>query len=115
MEKTAQRPPGGGRLSEAKAAGGVTPAELAPCAVGQTAGSEKGKHGNMPEHIASQRPGRPRAIPEAALPRIMTMYREGLGYRAITRELAMEGPSPDWTTVRRAIKQQLRGGQVAPE
>lgn len=66
----------------------------------------------MTEQRPSRRPGRPRAIPEAAIPRVLAMYQEGLGYRAIARELAREGLSPDWSTVRRVIKREAGRRQV---
>jgi len=59
----------------------------------------------MPE----RKPGRPRAIPESVIPRLLRLYNGGLGYRSIARELSKEGVSADWTTVRRVIKS---GGSV---
>lgn len=50
------------------------------------------------------RPGRPRAIGESVIPKVISLYRSGLGYRAIARELAKEGLCVDWSTVRRVIK-----------
>jgi hypothetical protein len=61
-----------------------------------------------------RRPGRPRAIPERVIPLVLSLYKEGLGYRLISRELAKEGISPDWTTVRRCIKRQLGQAQTPP-
>ena len=49
-------------------------------------------------------PGRPRAIPEALIPNVLSLYKQGFGYRAIARELRQEGRSVDWSTVRRLIK-----------
>ena len=60
----------------------------------------------MPHEEPRKRPGRPRAIPEAVIPRVLEFHRRGLGYRAIARELAREGLSPDWSTVRRVIKRE---------
>lgn len=51
-----------------------------------------------------RKPGRPRAIPESLIPKVLSMYSSGLGYRAIARELAKEGVGVDWSTVRRVIK-----------
>lgn len=50
------------------------------------------------------RPGRPRAIGESVIPKVISLYRSGLGYRAIARELAKAGLCVDWSTVRRVIK-----------
>jgi hypothetical protein len=50
------------------------------------------------------RPGRPRAIGESLVPKVIDWHRSGLGYRAIARELAREGICMDWSTVRRVIK-----------
>jgi transposase-like protein len=51
-----------------------------------------------------RRPGRPRAIPEALIPKVFSLYHEGLGYRAVARELRQEGISVDWSTIRRVVK-----------
>jgi len=59
--------------------------------------------------ITSRRPGRPRAIPEAFVPQVMALYRDGLGYRSIARELTKWGVSVDWSTVRRVIKANQSG------
>lgn len=54
---------------------------------------------------SQRRPGRPRAIPEALVPKVLSMYhRQGYGYRAIARELLAEGLCVDWSTVRRVVK-----------
>lgn len=48
--------------------------------------------------------GRPRIIPEELIPRVVELYRLGLGYRAIARELGKQyGISADWSTVRRVL------------
>jgi len=57
--------------------------------------------------VAEKRPGRPRAIPEKVIPKVLSLYREGLGYRAVARELRADGLSVDWSTVRRVIKAQI--------
>ena len=52
-----------------------------------------------------RRPGRPRAIPKALVPKVLLMYhRQGLGYRAVARELLADGLCVDWSTVRRVVK-----------
>jgi hypothetical protein len=56
--------------------------------------------------VVERRPGRPRAIPEALIPKVLSLYQQGLGYRAIARELREDGLSADWSTVRRVIKGQ---------
>jgi len=53
---------------------------------------------------ATRKPGRPRAIPETLIPKVVSLYHEGLGYRAVARKLREEGISVDWSTVRRIIK-----------
>jgi transposase-like protein len=50
------------------------------------------------------KPGRPRAISESLIPKVIDWHQSGLGYRAIARELAREGICVDWSTVRRVIK-----------
>ena len=52
-----------------------------------------------------RRPGRPKAIPDTLVPKVLLMYhRWGLGYRAIARELLTDGICVDWSTVRRVVK-----------
>jgi hypothetical protein len=51
--------------------------------------------------------GRPKAIPEDMIWTVITFYQQGLGYRAIARELAHQGVDVDWSTVRRVIKKWL--------
>ncbi|MCJ7656106.1 MAG: hypothetical protein MUO97_12565 [Dehalococcoidia bacterium] len=58
----------------------------------------------MNPKAVERRPGRPRAIPEALIPKVISLYQEGLGYRAVARELRQEGISVDWSTVRRIVK-----------
>lgn len=48
--------------------------------------------------------GRPRSLPPAALRRVLTLYRDGLGYRAIAGELREAGVDVNWSTIRRAVK-----------
>ena len=58
----------------------------------------------MNHQVVQRRPGRPRAIPDQMIPKVVSLYRMGLGYRAVARELRGEGISVDWSTVRRVIK-----------
>jgi len=58
----------------------------------------------MNQETKASRAGRPRAIPEALVPEVLSLYRQGLGYRAITRELRQRGISVDWSAVRRAVE-----------
>ena len=60
-----------------------------------------------------RRPGRPRAIPEALIPKVISLYHDGLGYRAVARELRQEGISVDWSTIRRVVK--AHGGLGHPQ
>jgi hypothetical protein len=58
-----------------------------------------------------RRPGRPRAIPDTLVPKVLLMYhRQGLGYRAVARELLADGLCVDWSTVRRVVKANKTGG-----
>jgi len=41
----------------------------------------------MNPKAVERRPGRPRAIPEALIPKVISLYEQGLGYRAVAREL----------------------------
>ena len=56
-----------------------------------------------PEPV-KRKPGRPRAIPENMICEVLSLYREGLGYRSIARELREKGMSVDWSTIRRVVK-----------
>jgi transposase-like protein len=56
-----------------------------------------------PEPV-KRKPGRPKAIPEALIPKVLLLYEEGLGYRAVARELREEGVSVNWSTIRRIVK-----------
>lgn len=58
--------------------------------------------------IGPRHPGRPRAIPESLMPKLFSLYRDGLGYRAIARELEREGIVVTFSTVRRVIKTRER-------
>jgi len=57
------------------------------------------------------KPGRPRAIGESLIPKVIHWHRSGLGYRAIAQELAKQGLSVDWSTVRRVIKAHRDGAK----
>jgi hypothetical protein len=57
-----------------------------------------------------RKPGCPKAIPEALIPKVLSLYRQGLGYRALARQLRQEGISVDWSTVRRVIKSATGSG-----
>ena len=58
----------------------------------------------MTSEVRRRRPGRPRAIPEDRIPEVLSLYEQGLGYRAIARELEKQGLLVDWSTVRNVIK-----------
>jgi len=58
----------------------------------------------MNPKAVKRKPGRPRAIPETLIPKVLSLYHEGLGYRAVARELRREGISADWSTIRRIVK-----------
>jgi len=60
----------------------------------------------MNHEAVLREPGRPRAIPAALIPKVLSLYRHGLGYRAIARELEKDGLCVDWSTIRRLIKVQ---------
>jgi transposase-like protein len=57
--------------------------------------------------VIQRKPGRPRAIPEDRIEEVISLYKAGLGYRAIARELINQGICVDWSTVRRLIKKWL--------
>ncbi len=59
-------------------------------------------------YSVGRKPGRPKVIPEATVPKVIALYKQGLGYRAIARELKKENLSVNWSTVRRLIKKELR-------
>jgi hypothetical protein len=52
------------------------------------------------------KPGCPPAIPMELRPKVFSLYREGLGYRAIARELRKDVLCVDWSTIRRLLKTQ---------
>jgi hypothetical protein len=58
----------------------------------------------MNSGVVERKSGHPRAIPETLIPKVLSLYRQGLGYRAVARELREEGISVDWSTIRRIVK-----------
>lgn len=58
----------------------------------------------MDSEAIKRKPGRPKAIPEALIAGVLSLYRQGFGYRAAARELRQKGISVDWSTVRRVVK-----------
>jgi transposase-like protein len=60
----------------------------------------------MSPEALERRPGRPRAISREQIPKVFSLYQQGLGYRAIARELRQDGISVDWSTIRRLVKSQ---------
>jgi hypothetical protein len=57
--------------------------------------------------MMQKKPGRPRAISGDRTEEVISMYKAGLGYRAIAHELMKQGICVDWSTVRRVIKRWL--------
>ena len=58
----------------------------------------------------ARKPGRPRAIPEGMEPVVVELYRQGYGYRAITRILRKDyGLNPHYSSVRKTL---IRMGEV---
>lgn len=57
--------------------------------------------------MKERKPGRPRAIPERLISEVLSLYQQGLGYRALARELRQMGVSVDWSTVRMVVKSHL--------
>jgi len=70
--------------------------------------SDLGEGANV--EVVRGKPGRPRAIPEALIPKVLALYHRGLGYRAVARELRREGISVDWSTIRRIVKGRTGSG-----
>ena len=62
----------------------------------------------MNPELVERKVGRPRAVSEALIPKVLSLYRQGLGYRAVARELREEGISVDWSTIRRIVKAHIR-------
>lgn len=61
----------------------------------------------MDSYHINRKPGRPKAIPKEAIPKVIDLYKRGFGYRMIKHELGKEGLSVHWSTVRNLIKQEL--------
>ena len=61
----------------------------------------------MSSNARERKPGRPRAIPKEFESEVISIYKDGFGYRATARELKEKGLSVDWSTVRRLIKEKL--------
>ncbi len=61
----------------------------------------------MRSNVIERKPGRPRAIPEEREREVISIYKQGFGYRATARELKEKGLSVNWCTVRRLIKEKL--------
>jgi len=61
----------------------------------------------MSDSIKRRGAGRPKAISEDRIEEVISLYKAGLGYRAIARELMKKGLFVDWSTVRRYIKKFL--------
>ena len=64
--------------------------------------------------MTERKSGRPRAIGESLIPKVLSLYQSGLGYRAIARELTKEGVWVDWSTVRRTVKRAQADGDIRP-
>jgi transposase-like protein len=58
----------------------------------------------MNSGVVERKSGRPRAVPETLIPKVLSLYRQGLGYRAVARELREDGISVNWSTIRRIVK-----------
>jgi hypothetical protein len=56
---------------------------------------------------AERKPGRPKVIPKSMVPKIIALYKQGRGYRAISHELKKKNLSVNWSTVRRLIKKNI--------
>jgi hypothetical protein len=41
------------------------------------------KENEMNPEVVERKPGRPRVIPEALVPKVLCLYQQGLGYRAV--------------------------------
>ncbi len=62
----------------------------------------------MDDNLKRKGSGRPRAIPENQIEDVVSLYKSGLGYRAVAHELEKTGLYADWSTVRRVIKKYRR-------
>jgi len=61
----------------------------------------------MSSNIRERKPGRPRIISKELEPEVISICKQGFGYRATARELGKKGISVNWSTVRRLIKENL--------
>ena len=61
----------------------------------------------MNSYHINRKPGRPKAIPKETIPKVIDLYKRGLGYRVIKHELDEGGLSVHWSTVRSLIKRVL--------
>ena len=61
----------------------------------------------MSSNVRERKPGRPKAIPEERESEVISIYKQGFGYRATARELRKKGISVNWSTVRRLVKENL--------
>jgi hypothetical protein len=81
---------------------------LDPCAQDGPTPIPVRTHSN--DESVKRKPGRPRAVPENMVPEVQSLHQQGLGYRAIARELWRKGVSADWSTIRRVLKSVPRDG-----
>ena len=72
--------------------------------------SQDNKEDGMDFEVVKRKPGRPKAVPDTFIPKVVSLYEQGLGYRAVARELREEGISPNWSTIRRIIKTYKKSG-----
>ena len=49
----------------------------------------------MHSNVMERKPGRPRIIPKELEPEVISLYKQGLGYRATARELGKKDISKD--------------------
>ena len=61
----------------------------------------------MSSNVIERKPGRPRAIPKELEPEVISVYKQGFGYRATAREPGKKGITIKWGKVRRLIKEKL--------
>jgi transposase-like protein len=54
--------------------------------------------------VTPRKPGRPKAIPEDRIEKVISWHQAGLGYSSISNELLNQGIYADRSTVRRVIK-----------
>ena len=61
----------------------------------------------MRSNIKERKPGRPRTIPEELEDEVISIYRQGFGYRTTAHELEKKDIYVNWCAVRRLIKERL--------